>query len=229
MASLRPCSEHGVLQPILVRPRGDDGYELVAGERRLRAAKMAGLEVIPAVIREMDEQEAAEAALIENLQREDLNPVEEAMAYRHMLESYGYTQEALAKRIGKSRSYIANSMRILSLPAEIIHMLESRQMSAGHARAILAVQDENERLAMAKGIVEQGLSVREAEKAAKAVKSRKGGAAPARPPEILELEERLEGRLGTRVRLKKKRRGGKLEIFFYDNEDLQRVLDILDI
>lgn len=221
--------EHGVLQPILVRPRGDDGYELVAGERRLRAAKMAGLEVIPAVIREMDEQEAAEAALIENLQREDLNPVEEAMAYRHMLESYGYTQEALAKRIGKSRSYIANSMRILSLPAEIIHMLESRQMSAGHARAILAVQDENERLAMAKGIVEQGLSVREAEKAAKAVKSRKGGAAPARPPEILELEERLEGRLGTRVRLKKKRRGGKLEIFFYDNEDLQRVLDILDI
>jgi ParB family chromosome partitioning protein len=221
--------EHGVLQPILVRPLSNDEYELIAGERRLRAAQMAGLEVIPAVVREMDEQEAAEAALIENLQREDLNPVEEALAYRHMLESYGYTQEILARRIGKSRSHIANSMRILSLPAEIIRMLEERQMSAGHARAILAVQDDNKRLTMAKGIVEQGLSVREAEKAAKAVKSRKGRAAPARPPEILELEERLEGRLGTRVKLKKKRRGGKLEIFFYDNEDLQRVLDILDI
>lgn len=223
-ASIR---EHGVLQPILVRPVGEESYEVIAGERRLRAAEKAGLERIPAIVREMGDREATEIALIENLQREDLTAVEEARAYRHMTEEYGYTQEELARRIGKSRSHIANTMRILNLCQEVIEMIEKGELSAGHARAILATGGDREsQLRIAQAIVERGLSVREAEKVSQKKGVRKK---VVKPPEIVELEERLQARLGTRANLLRKRKGGRIEIFFYDDEDLARILDILDI
>ncbi|NLU50477.1 MAG: ParB/RepB/Spo0J family partition protein [Syntrophomonadaceae bacterium] len=223
-ASIR---EHGVLQPILVRPVGEESYEVIAGERRLRAAEKAGLERIPAIVREMGDREATEIALIENLQREDLTAVEEARAYRHMTEEYGYTQEELARRIGKSRSHIANTMRILNLCEEVIEMIEKGELSAGHARAILATGGDREsQLRLARAIMERGLSVREAEKVSQKKGVRKK---VVKPPEIVELEERLQARLGTRANLLRKRKGGRIEIFFYDDEDLARILDILDI
>ncbi|HHV16482.1 MAG TPA: ParB/RepB/Spo0J family partition protein, partial [Gelria sp.] len=156
-------NEHGILQPVLVREKGDR-YEIIAGERRWRAAQMAGLGTIPAIIRQLDDAQTGELSLIENLQREDLTAVEEAQAYRQMIERYQYTQEMLAQKIGKSRSHIANTLRILNLPPTILEMIESKQLSAGHARAILSLPGPKEQLAAAREITAKGLSVRETEK-----------------------------------------------------------------
>ncbi len=208
VASIR---EHGVLQPVLVRPRGER-YELVAGERRWRAAREAGLEKIPALVRTLDDRQALEIGLVENLQREDLNPLEEARAYRRMIEELGYTQEEVARRVGRSRAAVANALRLLSLEEEIRRWIEEGKLTAGHARALLAVRGAR-RLALASVRVEEAasgrsLSVREAEALARKARKQEDWVAA--------LERELEDHLGAKTRLRWGRRGGRLELFFSD-------------
>lgn len=214
---------HGILQPLLVRPIGDGHYELIAGERRLRAAKKVGLAEIPVMVKEFEDNTAREASLIENLQREDLNPIEEAIAYREMVHVHAYTQEELASKIGKSRAHVANTIRILNLPDEIIDMVSSGRLTAGHARAILSVKDRKEQVKLAKKIMNSGLSVRESEGAVAKRAERE------RDPDMADMVEKLEDRLGTRVKINAKRRGGTIEITYYDNEDLSRILEEIGI
>lgn len=223
-------SEHGVLQPVLVRPRGGR-FEIVAGERRWRAAQMAGLSQIPAVIKEMDDAQAAELSLIENIQRDDLSILEEAQAYRNMVETYGYTQELIGERIGKSRSHITNCLRILSLPEDILNMIEKKELSGGHARALLTMGNDKDRLKLAGQIANENLSVRETEKRVK----KKGRGRPVKtevkikPVEVVDLEEKMEKQLGTKVQIITQPRGGKIEISYYDKDDLERIMQLLRI
>lgn len=222
--------EHGVLQPILVKPKGDE-YEIVAGERRWRAAAMAGLSTVPVIIKEIDDRHADEISLIENLQRDDLTVVEEAKAYKSMMERYGYTQESLAARIGKSRSQIANTVRILMLPKEILKLLEQRKLSPGHARALLAINDAKDQIRMANAVIENKLSVREIEdsvkKAHKAAKEKPR--TKQKMPEIEDLEEKIQLRLGTKAEINSSKKGGRIVIQYYSLDDLQRIIDILGI
>lgn len=219
--------EHGVLQPVLVREK-DDLYEIIAGERRWRAARIAGLTTVPAVVRKLDDLQVAEISLIENLQREDLTPVEEAQAYRLMMDRFHYTQENLSQKIGKSRAHIANTLRILNLPASIIEMINTRKISAGHARAILAYGGEKEQLAAAQEIVTAGLSVREAERRVK-VKKTVQEFVFEKPPELIDLEERMQKFFGTKAEIFTLRKGGKIEITYYNDEDLERIIELLNI
>lgn len=219
--------EHGVLQPVLVREK-DDLYEIIAGERRWRAARIAGLTTVPAVVRKLDDLQVAEISLIENLQREDLTPVEEAQAYRLMMDRFHYTQENLSQKIGKSRAHIANTLRILNLPASIIEMINTRKISAGHARAILAYGGEKEQLAAAQEIVTAGLSVREAERRVK-VKKTVQEFVFEKPAEVIDLEERMQKFFGTKAELFTLRKGGKIEITYYNDEDLERIIELLNI
>jgi ParB family chromosome partitioning protein len=214
VASIR---EHGLLQPVLVRPKGER-YELVAGERRWRAAREAGLEKIPALVRTLDDRQALEIGLVENLQREDLNPLEEARAYRRMMEELGYTQEEVARRVGKSRAAVANALRLLALEEEIQRWIEEGKLTAGHARALLAVKGTR-RLALARRWVKEAtsgrpLSVREAEAMARQAQAR-------REDWVSALERELEDHLGTKIRLRWDRRGGRLELFFSDSRQLE--------
>lgn len=218
-------NEHGILQPVLVREKGDR-YEIIAGERRWRAAQMAGLGTIPAIIRQLDDAQAGELSLIENLQREDLTAVEEAQAYRQMIERYQYTQEMLAQKIGKSRSHIANTLRILNLPPTILEMIESKQLSAGHARAILSLQGPKEQLAAAREITAKGLSVRETEKKVRTKKTVQEIVFE-KPMEILDLEEKLQKHYGTKAEIITLNKGGKIQITYYSDEDLERIMEIL--
>ena len=225
-ASIR---EVGVLQPVVVRPGERDGsYLLIAGERRLRAAGMAGLSTIPAVIRpaESDERHLTEA-LIENVQRKDLSPLEEAAAYRNLLEDFGMTHEQVATRVGKSRSAVTNAIRLLLLPAPIQGMLEREELSAGHARALLALDDEAYAVHIAERVVAEGWPVRKVEEA---VKNRSfPDVAPQRrmpemrPAAIIELEERLSERLATRVKITTRGEGGRMVIRYGSLEDLERI------
>jgi len=225
-ASIR---EVGVLQPVVVRPGDTDGeYFLIAGERRLRAAEMAGLAAIPAVIREpeSDERHLTEA-LIENVQRKDLSPLEEAAAYRNLMEDFGMTHEQVAGRVGKSRSAVTNTIRLLQLPPAIQGMLEREELSAGHARALLALEDEAYAVHIAERVVAEGWPVRKVEEA---VKSR---AIPdeephrrmpvMRPAAIIELEERLSERLATKVKITTRGDGGRMVIRYGSLEDLERI------
>ena len=225
-ASIR---EHGLLQPLLVRATGGGWYELVAGERRLRASKMAGLEKVPVVVRDMDETTAYEAALIENLQRQDLNPMEEATAYRLLMEVNGYTQEELARRIGKSRTYIANMVRLLNLPQPVIEMLSSGRISPGHARTILSLKDEKEQLRLAEEITRQGLSVREAEAATSEAVRPSIKKMVVRNDAMVRLERKFEELFNTKVRIVKKKSGGRIEVNFHDEEELARIMEILGL
>lgn len=219
--------EHGVLQPVLVR-RDGERYELIAGERRWRAARMAGVENIPALIKEMDDVEVSEVALIENLQREDLNVVEEAEAYRQILARYKYTQEQLAERVGKSRAHIANTLRLMNLPGEIVDLLEEGKLSAGHARALLALDSEKEQIQEARAIVQGKMTVRQVEekvrkKKARPVKDKKAD------PDILALQEKLEEHFATRVELQSRQKGGNIVIHYYDQEQLERIMELLGL
>ena len=223
----RSVAEHGILQPLIVRPVAG-GYELVAGERRLRAAKIAGLEKVPVTIRPFSQRELLEVALIENLQREDLNPLEEAEAYQRLVEEFDYTQEQLAERVGKSRSAVANTLRLLSLHPEVRQELAAGRLSEGHARAILALPFEKQVLA-AKAVQVRGLSVREAEqlgsRSRQAEKNNKSA-----PPDgyLADLEDKLRHACGTAVRIRMAPRGsGRLEIQFYSREDLERLCELL--
>lgn len=224
----RSIAEHGVLQPLIVRPV-DGCYELVAGERRLRAAKMVGLEKVPVVVKAFSPREVMEIALIENLQREDLNPMEEAEAYRRLLDDFSYTQEQLAERLGKSRSAVANTLRLLALHPAVRAEVAAGRLSEGHARAILALPLEKQPQA-AKKVIELGLSVREAERLAgqlqrtmRAAKAKK----ESKDRYIADLEDRLRSYCGTAVNIRKgPRGGGKVEIYFYGQEDLDRLCEL---
>lgn len=222
---------HGILQPLIVRP-GGSGYELVAGERRLRAAKKAGLAKVPVIVKPLTDREVVEIALIENLQREDLNPMEEAQAYRRLMEEFNYTQEELAKSLGKSRSAVANTMRLLTLHADVRPEVMEGRLSEGHARAILPLPLEKQPAA-AKKIIELGLSVREAERlAGKGKNSRRSGgkkdAAWRKDQYVDDLEERLRQLCSTEVNVRISGKGrGKLEIHFYDIDELERICELL--
>lgn len=235
--------EHGVLQPLLVRKHGKR-YEIVAGERRWRAAEMIGIEKVPVLVKEIDDIEAAEISLIENLQREDLSLIEEARAYRHMIERYGYTQELLSKKLGKSRTHVTNTMRIMNLPEEVLAMIDAGKVSAGHARALLSMGSADQQIAVAKQIVEQGLSVRAVEEKARQKKTGTRTVKKVeifdlpdidvsdlakRRPEIIELEDRMQERWGTRVDIKPAQQGGKILISYYNDEDLNRIIELLGL
>lgn len=220
-------AEIGVLQPIVVRSVGD-AYVLVAGERRLRAAKQAGLTTIPAVIRDdADDATNLTEALVENLQREDLNPLEEAAAFNELLEEYGLTHEAVAKQVGRSRSAVTNSVRLLQLPPKIQALLVSGELSAGHARALLGSQDEAYAVHIAQRAVAEGWTVRRVEEAIR-LRATEGAtsstrSAKIRPAAIIELEDRLEDRLETKVTIDHRGKGGRITIRYASPEDLERI------
>ena len=220
--------QNGVLQPVLVRRKADGLFELIAGERRYRAAKLAGLKSIPAVVRNSSDEQSMELALIENLQREDLNPIEEARAYHRLVNEFGLTQEALAQRFGKDRSSIANSLRLLNLPNEIKELIESMKLSVGHAKVLLALVRPELQVKLAKRIMAGQLSVRQAEQVI-ASESRTGRATPAgrRVTAYPDLEEKLRKRFGTKVVIHKGRKGGRLEIHYYEPADLDRLVDMI--
>lgn len=221
-------AEHGVLQPIVVRPSPTGGYIIVAGERRWRAARLAGLVEIPAVIREITDAQAMEIALIENLQREDLDPVEEAMGYRQLMERCGYTQEAAASRLSKSRSAVANSLRLLNLPQIVLALLRTGQLSAGHAKAILSLPEASDQEAAATAIIRDGLNVRQAEALCKKMmKEPRARKEKARPPLPCEVELSLREALGTEIRVQYKDGKGSLQVSFYSDDQLRAFANLL--
>ena len=224
----RSIEEFGIIQPIVVRKKGEK-YEIIAGERRWRAAKNAKLKSVPCIIRKTDDREAMKLALIENIQRENLNPIEEALAYKSLMEEYKLTQEELAKTIGKSRSYIANTIRLLNLDDEILENIKDGKLTPGHGRALLSISNKKERLETAHAIINDKINVRETENMAKKTKETKSKSKtkPTKDPFITDIEEKLMSSLGTKVNLIPKKRGGKIEIEFYNEEDLERIIEIL--
>lgn len=221
---------HGVLQPVIVRRAGLGRYQLVTGERRLRATVLAGQETIPAIVREFSDADIAEVALVENLQRADLNPLEEAAALQRLLTEFGLTQEELAQRLGKSRPGLANSLRLLQAAPAVREALENGKLTAGHVRALLGVPVAATQEALAARVVEKGLSVRETERLAQqrpATGPKSPSASRARGPEWRDAEERMGRALGTRVHIRGDERRGTVEIAFFGREDLERLLEFL--
>lgn len=216
--------EHGILQPLLVRERADGGYELIAGERRLRAAVIAGLATVPALVRAATDQQKLEIALIENIQREDLNPLEEAFAFARLVEEFGMSQQDVADKVGKSRSAVANTIRLLELPDPIKKALMDGQLGMGKARAILSLKSEKEQLAMFASMMGERVTVRDVERAVemKGAGSRKGSVR--RDPNLLAQEELLEERLGTKVRISQKGERGIITIEYHSREELRRLI-----
>lgn len=235
IASLADSIEQvGVLQPILVRPDGDGAYQLIAGERRWRAAQQAGLTVIPAIVREVRDVSALEHAVIENLHRQDLNALEEAAAYQQLIDDFGFTQQQLAQRIGKSRPSVANTLRLLNLPPAIQGLLIDGRLAAAHARALLGVEDRVEQQRLAEQAVAEGWSVRQVEQAVKEgaparPKAPDGPPEPGatRPAALLELEELLSSHLDTRVAVQTGAKRGKIVVEFADLDDLERLYRII--
>jgi ParB family chromosome partitioning protein len=232
-ASLESLAEsirsHGIVQPLLVRRRGD-GYELIAGERRWRAAKLAGISRVPVVVKEVPDGSLLEIALIENIQRENLNPIEEAQAYKKLIETVGLTQEALATRVGRDRSYITNYLRLLRLPDDVQQLVKEGRLSTGHARALLALSHQDLQRRIARQIIDGGLSVRATEQLVQKASEEK----PKRPapipvdPNIKAAETKLRRALGTQVKILQAADGkGKLEISFFNTQDLDRIYSLL--
>lgn len=216
-------SEHGLLQPLLVRPLTLGGYEIVAGERRYRACRMAGLTEVPVIIRELSESETMELALIENLQREDLTPLEEAMGYEVLMNEHGFTQDEVAKSVGKSRPAIANALRLLKLPEGVKELLKDNKISAGHARALLSLDNEDDMLELAQLIVSKDLSVRQTEKLCKDYSKEKKSDAPEKKPSFYSMVElALNEALGRKISITKNKGkdGGILQIEFYSDDEL---------
>ena len=226
-------AQHGVLQPLLVRPLTDGGYQIVAGERRWRACRMAGISEVPVIIRELSDSEMTELALIENLQREDLSPVEEALGYQTLMEHYHFTQDEVSKSVGKSRPAVTNALRLLNLPAEVLDMVRGGELSAGHARTLLAFPNEETMIAVAKLVIKQGISVRELEKMAKKAAQKETGkpvgvSFQKRNPFFEEVELSLNEHLGRKVKVSNKTKNkGILEIEFYSEEDLSELARLL--
>jgi len=231
-------AEKGVVQPITVR-KTDDGFELIVGERRWRASREVGLETMPAYILEVEsEAEMMEYALIENLQRQDLNPMELAHAYNALVETHGLSQEEVGRQVGKSRSAVANFIRLLDLPSPVQHSLRDGEISAGHARALLSLRDAEEQQRIWKKVVSQSLSVRQVEEMVRKSsgeteenspdKSLSNTARATKSAYLVEIEERLQHRLGTKVNIRNRKDGGSIEIKYYSNEELERLLELLE-
>ncbi len=221
--------EKGVIQPLLVRRRGDN-YELIAGERRLRACKLLGLKEIPLIVKEVDDHDSLEYALIENIQRESLNPIEEAHAYQHLIDKFQVTQEKISEAMGKARATIANTLRLLKLPHEIQEELKKGRISFAHGRALLEVEDENTQRRLAQEVISKGLSVRELESLIKTHRPKgiRRKALPAgREPFLAVMEEELQHALSTKVRISKMKKRGHIFIEFYSQEDLERIAKII--
>ncbi|MBO5955233.1 MAG: ParB/RepB/Spo0J family partition protein [Clostridia bacterium] len=222
--------EHGIIQPIVVKPRENGMFTIIAGERRWRAAKLAGLSEVPCVEGEYTEKQVMELALVENLQREDLNPVEEAEGYRRLMDAFGLTQEDVALRVGKSRSAVANALRLNGLSDKIKKMVIAGDLSQGHARALLSVESEADRVALAERIVAEGLNVRQVEKIVALLGSQKKKTKPAAPDKNVEkyfgdLAREISGRLGAKVTIKNGKNKGKIEIEYYSNAELEGILE----
>ena len=221
--------QHGILQPLLVRPMPDGSYQIVAGERRWRAARMAGLTQVPVVIRDLSDRDTAQFALIENLQREDLNPMEESLGYSRLMEQFGLTQEQTAQAVGKSRPAVANALRLLKLPKAAAELVAEGKLSAGHARALLAIEDEAMLTLAAKRCVDEGLSVRDAEKLAKTAKT------PPKKPQTPHFKASfaeeaalaLAEQMGRRVKVQQGKKGGMLQIEYFDDDDLRSLTKAL--
>ena len=215
----------GVLQPVIVR-RHADGYQLVAGERRLRAAQLAGLSKIPAILRDVDDREMMELALIENIQREDLSPIDEAKAYKALVSAVGLTHDQLSERVGKQRSSITNSLRLLSLPPEVQDMVSRGTLSAGHARALLGLESAGDQLAAARYVIAKGFSVRRTEAfVTRRLRRQRPRARTTHVNSLAEWETKLQQRFATRVTIKRGGRGGRVEFEFYGDTDLERLLE----
>jgi len=227
--------EKGVLQPVLVEETADGRYIVVAGERRVRAARLAGLEKVPVVVRQFTAEEKLEIALIENVQREDLSPLEEARAYKRLMELGNASQEQVAQKVGKDRSTIANTIRLLKLPPDALAALEDGSITAGHARALLMLTNVSDLSVLLQRIVDTGMSVRQAEEAAGALNQGKKGdrsraakaSSPARPADVRELERKLMEKLGTKVEVRGTSHRGKIQISYFTSDDLERILEIL--
>ena len=224
--------QYGILQPLLVSDK-KDYYEIVAGERRWRAAKMAGLKEVPVVVKEFSTQEIVEISLIENIQREDLNPVEEAMAYKRLIDEFHLKQDEIAERVSKSRTAVTNSMRLLKLDSRVQQMMVDEMISAGHARAILAISDPEQQYHAAMKVFDEKLSVRETEKLVKSIltptKKKPVVSNPTEDAIYESLEEKMKGITGTRVFIhRKKNNKGKIEIEYYSRDDLDRIIDLFE-
>jgi ParB family chromosome partitioning protein len=232
-------TEHGIIQPVIVADAGDGSYIIIAGERRTRAARLAGLSEVPAIIRSYTDQKRLEISLIENIQRTDLNPIEEAVAYKNLMDFSHLSQEELAARVGKSRSTVTNALRLLKLSVDVQKSIESGGISPGHARALLSVTDKRLRENLFKEITGKELSVREAEKRASALnvvpaasataggETAKEKTPPKRPPEISAMEEKFIGRLGTKVTIEGDLNKGRIHVDYYSMEDLERLYELL--
>ena len=224
-------AEHGIIQPLLVRPMAEGGYQIVAGERRWRASRLAGLTEVPVVIKDLTDRETMEIALIENLQREDLNPIEEAEGIELLIKEYGLTQETAAERVGKSRSAVTNSLRLLNLPPSVRDLARENKISAGHARALLAFSDEEKIIETAKLIIEKGISVRETERLAK--EASKNAEVKVRQPKrrdvfFDEVEIALSQNLGRKVKINSGRKGGTIVLEYFDKDDLTKIAKMLE-
>ena len=224
---------HGIIQPLTVRRLASGYYQIIAGERRWRAAKQAGLDEVPAVIIEADDRKVMELGLIENLQREDLNPAEEARGFQTLMEEYGLTQEQVADRMGKSRPAIANTLRLLALPEDLLTLVEEGTLSAGHARAILGAPTAELQREAAKQVVSRGLSVRQTEQLVKLLQkqpeeTRKGGSTDEIALYLGELEKSLSGQLGRKVTISHHGKKGRVQLEYYNNEDLEALLSLLN-
>ena len=224
--------QHGVIQPIIVKDLANGFYQIVAGERRWRASRMAGLKEIPAIIRTYDELTTMQVALIENLQREDLNPIEEALSYKALLDDFSLTQEKVSEQVGKSRSAIANAIRLLSLPKEVQSMLEDGLLSGGHARAILSVNEDDKKILLAEKVKTDGLSVRQTEQLAKTLNQQPKTVSKKEITDfdlqIEQIQKQMASALGTKVKIQNGEKKGKIEIEYYSSEDLDRVLKLLN-
>ncbi len=221
---------YGIIQPITVKNENNGFYSIVAGERRWRAAKMAGLTEVPVRVVEFDALEELSVSLIENLQRTDLNPVEEALGYKRLLEEYSLTQEDISKKVGKSRSAVANALRLLALSDKILKLLKEKAITGGHAKALLLVKDEAKRELLAEKIVLEDLSVRAAEAMAQALNTEKAPREKIvhrKSPEVLDLEKSLSEKMGTKVMLDEKKKGGKIQIEYYNADQREAILNYL--
>lgn len=237
LASLAASIEAlGVLQPVLVRPLGDDTYELIAGERRWRASQLVGLETIPALVRVIDDNESLQQALVENLHREDLNPLEEAAGYQQLIDEFALTQDEVASRVGRSRSAVANTIRLLALPPSVQRLLVEGSLTAGHARALLAIESDDAQLSLAERIVSEELTVRETEEAVRRLVAAQyadeeedegTGSRPSKPAALLEVESRLAEHLDTRVAVTMSGRRGRLVVDFANLDDLDRIFRVV--
>jgi len=225
---------HGLIQPITVRYIGEKRFELISGERRLRAAKLAGMEEIPSYIREVNDDDIISYALIENIQREDLNPIEVAMGYQRLVEEAGYTQAEVAERVGKNRSTVTNMLRLLNLPAFIQAGLRDQKISMGHARALLSIDDEDDQEEVYNKIIDNGYSVRKTEKVIRKLNenqqkdSEQTDTTDQERAFLKEISNRLRSTLSTKVNIKSKKNGGEIRIEYYSDEELDRLLDLFD-